>query len=323
MAAKARQQRRRFSFRGRTVVITGGSRGLGLVIARRLAREGARIALLARTASALERAKAELELIGPEVEVFACDLRQEEEVNETIGKVADRFAGIDVLINNAGIIQVGPMEHITAQDFEDALAIHLFAPIYTTMAVLPHIRHAGQGRIVNISSIGGKIGVPHLVPYCASKFALTGFSEALGKELRRQNIFVTTVCPGLMRTGSPRNAMFKGQHRREYAWFSISDSLPLLSVSAEDAARAIVRACRRGSARLVIGTPARAAILMNELFPGTTNAMMALANRMLPGPAAKAGEESHRGYESESAFAPSALTRMTERAAAANNERAG
>jgi short-subunit dehydrogenase len=241
-------------------------------------------------------------------------------VNEAIENVMDRFGAIDVLINNAGIIQVGPIEHMNAQDFEDSLAIHLFGPIYTTMAVIPYMRKAGLGRIVNISSIGGKIGVPHLVPYCASKFALTGFSDALGKELRRQNIFVTTVCPGLMRTGSPRNAMFKGQHRREYAWFSLSDSLPLLSVSAERAARSIIKACRRGSARLIIGTPAKAAVLMNELFPGVTNAMMALANRLLPGPAREGGGKSYRGYESESAFVPSLLTRKTQRAAVVNNQ---
>jgi len=289
-------------------------------MARQLARQGARLALFARTSPALERAKAELESMGAEVETFTCDLRNETEVNESIGRVVDRFGTIDVLINNAGIIQVGPIEHMNAQDFQDALEIHLFGPIYTSMAVLPHMREAGRGRIVNISSIGGKIGVPHLVPYCASKFALTGFSEAMGKELRRQNIFVTTVCPGLMRTGSPRNAMFKGQHRREYAWFSISDSLPLLTVSAERAAHSIIEACRRGSARLVIGAPAKAAVLMNELFPGMTNALLSVANRMLPGPAVGSDSASYRGYESESPFAPSVLTRGTQNAATANNE---
>lgn len=99
------------------------------------------------------------------------------------------------------------------------------------------MRRQRGGRIVNVSSVGGKIGVPHLLPYTASKFALTGLSEGLRVELKRERILVTTVCPGLMRTGSPRNALFRGKHKREYAWFAIADSLPLLSISAESAAR--------------------------------------------------------------------------------------
>src|SRR5436190_6533704 len=141
---------------------------------------------------------------------------------------------------------------MTVKDFEDALAIHLFAPLFCTLAVLPHMRRARQGRIVNIASVGGKIAVPHLLPYCASKFALVGLSDGLRAELRRHHILVTTVCPGLMRTGSPPHASFKGQHRREYAWFAISDSLPLLSMSAERAARRILTACRRGAPRVVL-----------------------------------------------------------------------
>ncbi len=320
IALNARQARKRFSFRGRAVVITGGSRGLGLVLARQLARERARLCLLARDSEELERAKSQLRSLGTDVLTITCDIRKQSEVNEAIRRVVDSFGTVDVLINNAGIIQVGPLDHMTVQDFEDALAVHLFAPLYCTLAVLPHMRKAASGRIVNISSIGGKVAVPHFLPYSASKFALTGFSDALRAELRREKIFVTTVCPGLMRTGSPRNAQFKGRHRREYAWFAVADSLPLLSVSAERAARSIIEACRRGSARLIIGAPARAAVLMNELFPGAMTTLMSVTNRVLPGASSEAGTGSHPGSDSESPFVPSALTRLTERAAIQNNQ---
>src|SRR5438270_7691587 len=106
------------------------------------------------------------------------------------------------------------------------------------------MRRRREGRIVNISSIGGKLSMPHLVPYGASKFALTGLSEGMRVELRKDGVFVTTVCPGLMRTGSPVNADFKGKHREEYSWFSISDSLPLLTMSAERAAGQIIGAMK-------------------------------------------------------------------------------
>src|SRR5205823_6261490 len=170
--------------------------------------------------------------IGAEVLTLPCDLRRQEEVESSIERIVARYGSVDVLINNAGLIQVGPLKHMAVQDFEEALAVHLFAPLFCTLAVLPHMRRARQGRIVNIASVGGKIAVPHLLPYCASKFALVGLSNGLRAELRRDNILVTTVCPGLMRTGSPRHAWFKGRHRREYAWFVISDSLPVLSISA-------------------------------------------------------------------------------------------
>src|SRR5204863_2185868 len=159
---------------------------------------------------------------------------------------------IDVLVDNAGIIQVGPLETMTQEDFRRAMNTHFWGPLNTTLAVLPEMRRRKTGRIVNISSIGGKISIPHLVPYSASKFALVGLSEGLRAELAKDGISVTTVCPGLMTTGSPRNAFFKGQNQAEYAWFSISDALPGVAMNAEAAARAIIRACKRGDAEIVL-----------------------------------------------------------------------
>lgn len=314
------RRRRTISLQGRTVVITGGSRGLGLVLAREFAAEGARLALLARNAEELSIAEAELSRRGAEVLTVACDLRKRGEVEGAVRRVVERFGAIDVLVNNAGVIQVGPFEHMEVSDFEEALAIHLYGPLFTTLAALPHMRRLGSGRIVNISSIGGKIASPHLLPYTVSKFALVGLSDGLRAELRKHNIFVTTVCPGLMRTGSPRNAFFKGKHRKEYAWFTISDSLPVLSMSAERAARRIVLACRRGSARVVLGAHTKAAVLFSEVFPGAAAELSALANYLMPGPDAGAGTEMHAGWSSESRMAPSVLTRLTEEAAARNNE---
>src|SRR5205085_5737710 len=138
---------------------------------------------------------------------------------------------------NAGIIGVGPIQTMTLADFEEAMKINFWSAVYTIEAVLRDMIRRGSGRIVNITSIGGKISVPHLLPYCASKFALVGLSEGLHAELTQQGIVVTTVCPGMMRTGSPRNAEFKGRHRAEYAWFSIGGSLPLISIDSHVAAK--------------------------------------------------------------------------------------
>ena len=318
----ARAVYRRFNgydFNGKTVLITGGSRGLGLVLARGFAAEGANVAICARDPRELERARADLAARGANILAFPCDVTERAQVRELVEVVSRHFGGVDVLVNNAGVIQVGPLGLMTLEDFEQAMNVHFWGPLYTTLAVLPQMRQRRAGRIVNISSIGGKVSVPHLVPYSASKFALAGLSDGLRVELADEGIVVTSVFPGLMRTGSPRNATFKGQHRAEYAWFAISDSLPVTSIGAERAAAQIIDACRQGRAELVITTQARAVNIFRTLFPEATADILAVVNRLLPGPGG-IGRARARGKESESALAPSVLTTLTEWAARRNNE---
>ena len=310
---------RSYDLKDKTVLITGGSRGLGLVLARQFAREGARLVICARDEEELERARMDLEKRGTEVMVAPCDVTNWQEVVDMVVAIDRRFGPIDVLVNNAGVIQVGPLEVMTHDDFELAMQAHFWAPLNTIMAVLPSMRQRKSGRIVNISSIGGKVSVPHLVPYSASKFALVGLSKGLRAELAKDGIVVTTICPGLMRTGSPRNADFKGKHRFEYAWFSISDGMPLLSVSAENAARQVVNACKRGRAELVISIPAKVAVLFESLFPEMMAHVLATANQLLPA-AGGVGSERMKGKESASKWSPSWLTRLNEEAALRNNE---
>lgn len=308
-----------YDLSGKTVLITGGSRGLGLVMARELVRQGARLAICARDAAELERARADLAERGADAIAITCDVTNKAQVDEMVRNIRDRLAQIDVLINNAGIIQVGPMELMTLDDYEEAMQTHFWAPLYTTLAVLPEMRQRHSGRIVNISSIGGKVSAPHLLPYSASKFALTGFSEGLRAELASYGVVVTTVCPGLMRTGSPYNAKFKGQHRAEYAWFSISDSLPILSMSAETAARQIVAACKRGDAEVVLSLTAQIGDKFHALFPGLTADLLSWVNRLLPSPDG-IGSEHAQGKDSQSTLSPSGLTALSDRAAQRNNE---
>jgi len=322
LAARALFRRlNEYELRGKTALITGGSRGLGLVLAREFAAEGANVAVCARDRRELERARADLAARGANVYALPCDVTDRTQVREMVDVVTRHFGRVDVLVNNAGTIQVGPVEVMTLEDYEQAMAIHFWAPLYTTLAVLPQMRERGEGRVVNIASIGGKLAVPHLVPYSASKFALVGLSDGLRAELMKDGVVVTTVCPGLMRTGSPRNANFKGQHRAEYAWFAISDALPVTSIRAERAARQIVAATRRGQAELIISTQAVLAVKFRNLFPEATADMLALAARLLPGPGG-IGRRRAKGKESESTLAPSILTTLNDRAAVRNNEMA-
>lgn len=310
---------RLYCLRGKQVLIVGGSRGLGLLLAREAARQGARVAIAGRDATTLERARNDLLARGAAVLTVQGDVTDPDEARRMVRTVQERWVRIDVLINNAGIIQAGPMEVMTIDDYRQTMETHFWGPLYTILEVLPSMRRRGEGRIVNIASIGGKISVPHLLPYSASKFALVGLSEGLRAELAKDGIVVTTVCPGLMRTGSPRNADFKGKHRAEYAWFSISDALPGASMSAERAARQIIAACRRGDAEIVLSLPANLAAKVHGVAPGLVSRMLGWTNRLLPR-AGGIGSRTAKGRDSQSAWSPSLLTVLNERAARRNNE---
>jgi short-subunit dehydrogenase len=312
-------QESQYNLTGKTVLITGGSRGLGLVMTRQLVQSGARVAICARDTAELERARVELEQQGKEVLAVPCDVTDKTQVEQLVKSVSDRFGQIDILINNAGTIQVAPMELMTVDDYDEAMKIHFWAPLYTTLAALPQMRQRHAGRIVNISSIGGKVSTPHLLPYSASKFALTGLSEGMRAELAQDGIIVTTVCPGLMRTGSPENAFFKGKHRQEYTWFSISDSLPFISMSAESAARQTIAALKRGDAEVILSLPALIGDKFHALFPGLTADILSWVNRFLP-KADGIGSDRLQGKDSHSSLSPSVLTAASNKAAEQNNE---
>lgn len=318
------RRRRRYDFRGKRVLITGGSRGLGLVLARGLLQRGAEVAVAARDSEELRRAARDLGRYaspGSGVWTVACDVRDPSDVEHMMRELEARVGTIDVLINNAGVIQVGPVEAMTFNDYEEAMQVHFFGPLRTTLAVLPSMKARGSGRIINISSLGGKLAVPHMLPYSASKFALTGFSEGLHAELKKYGIMVTNVCPGLMRTGSARRAMVKGRHGSEYAWFSTSAALPLITMSAERAAKRIIRGIQRGEAEILVGLPAKAAAAFHALStPTTVDFLAVIEEHVLPEPGQlPSGAERREGRELREAEPP-LLDEQIERPAQRNLE---
>jgi short-subunit dehydrogenase len=285
----------RYTFTDKVALVTGGSRGLGLQIARELCARGAKVSLLARDNEELASAKAQLERFKTEVLTVQCDLMETGQVQSAVQQTLQHFRKIDILINDAGMIEVGPIEHSQLKDFDRNLRLHFWAPYILYLLVAPHMRDKGGGRIVNISSIGGRIGVPHMAAYCASKFALAGFSDAARSELARDNIYVTTVTPGLMRTGSHIHANFKGDHAAEYRWFRRAMKIPFATISIERAARKIVSACRRGRPVLVMPLTAYLAIAANAVFPNLSAHLMRVFNRALPQRVSQEGNEARSG----------------------------
>ena len=267
---------------GQVALVTGGSRGLGLLLARELVRAGCRVAICARDVEDLNVAWRELESEGTEIVAIPCDVSDRADVARAVAAVEARLGPIDILVNNASIIQFGSVSTLGAEDFHAALDADFWGTVYPTLEVLPAMRARRSGRIVNVTSIAGRVGLPHLVPYTAAKFAATGFSEALRAEVARDGVTVTTIIPWFMRTGSYLRALFKPPRREEFTWFALGATLPGVSIDAESAARQIVAAIRRGDTERSIGVLAVASWRFHGLFPGITASLLGRVNRLLP-----------------------------------------
>jgi short-subunit dehydrogenase len=309
----------RMSFRNASVLITGGARGLGLVLARQLGAEGARVYLVSRSRDELVRAQTELGEAGIDVTTIECDIKDPEAVLRAVDRLIAETGRVDLVINNAGVIKVGPLEHAKVEDFVDSLQTHFWGPFHIVRAVLPSMRNQGAGRIVNIASIGGRVAVPHLLAYGVGKFALVGFSQGLRAELRKDGILVTTVVPGLMRTGSHVRVQIRGQHAREAQWFGLAVASPLTSMHVDRAARRIVEAARMGRAHVTLGWQARMVEIAQAVAPSlTTDLMASVASRLLPGPSdASDGDEARRLGDIDTGWIGRT---MPNAAAARNNE---
>lgn len=327
MALRAVVRRRRyFDLEGKVVLVTGGSRGLGLEMARQLIEHDVRLAICARDEAELRAAREDLEGRHP-LDLFTgvCDVTDREQVQRLVEQVRDELGPIDVLINNAGTITVGPFDTLDRQSFQQSFATHVSGPLEFIRAVLPDMRRRRGGRIGNVASIGGKVPVPHMAAYVASKHALVGLSESLRAELVCDNIYVTTINPGLMRTGSPWNARFKGDAQAEFAWFAALDNIPGLSISPERMARRIINAMQHGDAELITPCAARLAASFHGAFSGLGTELAALQARLLPvGEAIGAGHAPISGREADVGQLPRPFARQQERNAARFNEvRAG
>ena len=303
------------NLRGEVAVVTGASRGLGLLLARELARQGCSLIICARDPAELGRAAVRLREDGADVASVACDVTAEEAPSRLVRAALDRHGRLDIVLSNAGIIQVGPVQEATPEHFQTALDIMALAPARLALAALPVMQKQRHGRIVTIASIGGKLGVPHLLPYSTAKFAAVGFSEGLRAELGRGPVTVTTVVPGLMRTGSHLQARFIGQADKEFTWFSLGASLPLISMDAERAARQIVGAVRERRAEIILTPAGQVVSRVAGLAPGLTSGVLHLVQKLaLPGPPVATtadGGEGTPGQDLDPALSRKAFDRLT------------
>lgn len=308
-----------------TALIAGGSRGLGLLIARALLERGYQVAICARNDEELDRARQLLGVHGT-VRAYSCDVRDREAVDQLVSSVTQELGPIEVLITVAGIIQVGPAETMTVDDYRNAVDTMTMGPVHLALAVLPGMRERRRGRIGTVTSVGGLVSPPHLLPYATAKFGAVGFSDGLAASLAGSGVTATTIAPGLMRTGSPERAYFSGRSEREYAWFAPAASLPLLSIDADRAARIMVNATLAGKPVVLVGWLPKVAHRVRGLAPGLTTRMLGVMNRLLPG----AGDDPKRlvmGRDAENRLSSTGskvvgwLSQLGTDAAKRNNER--
>lgn len=304
-------------------LVAGASRGLGLLVARELLDAGHDVAICSRDQQSLDRAA---ELLSPHgtVRAYVCDVGARAEVEELVASVERDLGPVEVLVTVAGTIQVGPAEVMTLGHFDQAVSTMLWGPVQLAWAVLPGMRSRGRGRIGTVTSVGGTLAPPHLLPYATAKFGAVGFSEGLSAELRGTGITSTTVIPGLMRTGSHERALFTGDHGAEYAWFAPSASLPGLTMDPGRAAAKIVRGVLRGRSHVVLTPLAKIGMRVHGVAPTTTVALLGAVNRLLPSAPAGSGQETIQGYEADRRLGSRtvrALTTLGARSAARLNER--
>jgi len=188
------------SWRGKVAVITGASSGLGRLLALRVAREGARVALVARREQRLKELAAEIEKMSGEPLVIPCDVAERARVFAAAEQVLQRFGHVDVLVNNAGYGHHRRFLEWDLDDMERMLQVNFLGSLYWTKALLPHMVERHTGWIVFMASVAGKIGVPAESAYTASKFAMVGLAEALSMEVEDAGVHVLTVCPGAIHT---------------------------------------------------------------------------------------------------------------------------
>jgi short-subunit dehydrogenase len=256
------------------------------------------VAICARDQEELQRAQNEIQRLGP---VFAqtCDVTDAEQVRSWVAAVAERFGPVDIVINNAGIILVGPLDSMTMADFQSVMETNFWGALRVIWAVLPSMRERRSGHIVNIASIGGPLAMPHLLPYDCAKAALRSLSEGLNAELDQFGISVTTVIPGLMRTGSPVQAQFKGNAQREFDWFSVSAMSRLSSMDAERAGRRIVRAIQQRESEVVLTWQAKLGSVVQGILPSAVLALFRAVNRGLPAGVENAKAQPGKWFSSE------------------------
>lgn len=256
------------NLRGATAIVTGASRGIGVYIARALAKEGVNLALAARSLDELEQVRVEMEGFGVRAIAVQCDVVKASDRADLISRTEAEFGAIDILINNAGIERVARFDQALESDIVDTLTINLQSPMLLTRAIVPGMLARNRGHVVNIASGAGKVGVAYGSSYCASKHGLVGFTNALRSEYRGRAVGFSVVCPGFVTEAGMYDRWDKNGIRAP--WIA-GTSTP------EKVAEVTVRCIKRNKAEVTVNTPPiRPLIVLANIAPSIVPGMLHL-----------------------------------------------
>lgn len=274
------------SLHGKTVVLTGAASGIGKSLAVLLASRGARLALLDKDEGGLSLTKSLC--VGGNARAFPVDVANRDQVDEVARAMVRDFPGVDVLINNAGVSSSGAIQELTEATLRWTMDINFWGTVNCTRAFLPHLQAREEAALVNVSSVYGLIGVPGQAAYCASKFAVRGFTEAIRQDLRGSGVTVTLVFPGGVRTNIVRSSRSDASLSPDVQAAARQIFEASLRTSPDDAARAIVRGIERGLPRVLVGRDAGKIDRLARLLPGHYDAAVARSARKLHDAVARA-----------------------------------
>ena len=248
-------------FKNKVVIITGASSGIGEATAIKFAKKGANVVLVARRKEKLLEVKKKLSNFPGTSLICQCDVSDKEQVNQMSKKVLDEFGRVDVLVNNAGFVIYGKVNELSTEEIVAQMETNYFGMIYCTKAILPQMLEQHSGHIVNVASVGASFGVPGIASYCASKYAMLGFSEGLFHELDGTGVGLTVVSPIMVRT-----PLFDHPSFENFSKFSTG-----ISLSSETVAKTIIKASNSSRLELVVPSAARAGIWFKQTFPFFVN----------------------------------------------------
>ena len=257
------------NFKNKVVVITGASSGIGEAAAEQFAKRGANLVLVARRKEKLEQVEQKLSKYSIKTLIQVCDVSDKQQVKQMSEKVIETFSKIDILVNNAGFVIYGKVEELSIEDIESQMKTNYFGTINCTKHFLPYFLKQNSGHMINVASVGGSFGVPGIASYCATKFAMLGFSEGLHHELHGTNVGVTVVSPIMVRTSLFDHPSFKNFTKHATG----------ISLSADTVANAIIKASDSSKLEIVVPSYVRIGIWFKQTFPFLINPIIGSAFR--------------------------------------------
>lgn len=260
------------NLRGQVAMVTGASSGIGRATAIELARQGVDVVLAARRQAELETAAGECRRHGVRALAISADVTSRDSVRRLVTRATEGLGAIDLLVNNAGFALYDPVESAKAEEIESMIRTNYLGAVHCTQAVLPAMLARGRGTIVNLASIVGLMGFARMSGYCASKYAMVGFTEALRDEVMNRGVRVSMVCPGTVET-----EFFRSAERGKMP----AASRLILAIPPERVARAVRKAAQRGSYRVILPWTAAAFMRFKECFPRSAHFLMRNVSRAM------------------------------------------